>query len=108
MGPDPKTIVTETLATKNDDPNIAEIKTRLMSRQQKAWDAAQDKMILAWDWDFLKREKIQDERLMMAYQGRRSDDLVEVAKSADNNKLLTRGIQSMRDAYGTSGGSEGK
>ena len=106
MPEDPKTIVTRTLAQENDVPEVAEIKTRLMSRQQKAWDSAQDKMIKAWDWDFLKREKIQDERLMMAYQGRRSDDLVEVAKSSGDNKVLSRGIQAIKTAFKVEGSNE--
>lgn len=99
MGKDPKLIVTETLAQSNEDPAICETKTRVMSRQQKEWDGAQARLVHALGWGWLQVEKIQDERLMMSHQGRRSDDLVEVAKSAADNRMLTRGIQSMREAF---------
>lgn len=94
-----KSIVTQVLATENDKPEICETKTRVLSRPQKEWDASQDRLEVAWGWGWLKREKLQDERLMMAHQGKRSDDLVEVAKSSSENKVLTRGLQAMRNAF---------
>jgi hypothetical protein len=94
-----KSVVTEILAAENEKPAICETKTRVLSRPQKEWDSAQDRLFQAWKWPWLNQEKTQDERLMMAHQGKRSDDLVEVAKSSGENKVLTRGLRAMRGAF---------
>lgn len=100
-----KSVVTDVLATQNKDPEICETKTRVMSRPQKEWDSAQDRLSYAWKWPWLRQEKIQDERLMMGHLGKRSDDLVEVAKSSGERQLTSRGIQAVREIFGKSGGS---
>lgn len=90
MAEDPKMMLTRWLTKVDSDKESG---TRLMSKEQKAFYLGYMALGEELDIDFF-REMVQlDERLMMAYQGRRSDDVVEALRSVRETDKINTGIQ---------------
>lgn len=92
MPEDPKTRLTKFITSGEDNP---EQKTRLISREQLAFTFAYDFTggIKELEVPEFKDMAAKSMLLMMSYQGRRSDDIVEMTRGLDEQQLLTTGVQ---------------
>jgi hypothetical protein len=101
---DPKTKLTNWLTTV---PSDREAGTRLMTREQKGFYLGYIALAEVLDIPFFKEVVELDERLMMAYQGRRSDDVVEALRVVKESDKINTGVQPveqhLRDKYRTEG-----
>lgn len=90
MVEDPKTKLTNWLTTV---PSDREAGTRIMSKEQKAFYLGYSAVAKELDIPFFQAIVELDERLMMAYQGRRSDDVVEALRAVKEPDKLMSGVQ---------------
>jgi hypothetical protein len=90
MANDPKNKITDYMT--NEKLALDE-KTRLMSGPQKEWYLACDTLHRALKWGSYKELKETDERCMAAYQGRRSDDMVEMMKADKDKGAIQVGVE---------------
>jgi len=90
MVEDPKTKLTNWLT---EVPAEKEAGTRLMSREQKAFYLGYSALATELDLPFFRNIVELDERLMMSYQGRRSDDVVEALRSVKEPDRVMSGVQ---------------
>lgn len=87
---DPKQKLTEWLTKVNSDEEAG---TRLMSKEQKSFYLGYYALAEALGIPFFKEVVQLDERLMMAYQGRRSDDVVAALRSVTDSGTKETGLQ---------------
>lgn len=103
---DPKTLLTKWLTKVDSDKESG---TRLMSKEQKAFYMGYMALGEELEIEFFKDMVKLDERLMMAYQGRRSDDVVEALRSVKEADKINSGIQpvqeELRRRYKSEGGA---
>jgi len=96
MANDPKNKITDYMT---DQGRALDEKTRLMSGPQKEWYLACDTLHRALKWGSYKELKETDERCMAAYQGRRSDDMVEMMKADKDKGALQVGVDGKVHEY---------
>ena len=96
MPEDPKTRLTQFITTGED---ATEQKTRMISKEQLAMDMAFASAgdIPELEVPHMKRIAERSELVMMSYQGRRSDDVVEMTKGLEEKDLIRAGVQPMVD-----------
>jgi hypothetical protein len=79
-------------------------RTRVMSPEQKAWYQA----ALAVNVPYFTQRVVIDMHLMMAFKGKRSDDVVEAMRSTEQSDKIMSGVQPVteelrrRNKYNTS------
>ena len=103
MVEDPKKKLTDFITSGSDEP---EQKTRIISKEQMAFTMAflSAGEIEELDVSFMQREAEKAELLMMSYQGRRSDDVVEMTKGLDKVDIRAAGVQAIEaPKYGQKG-----
>jgi hypothetical protein len=91
---DPKTKLTNWLTAV---PAEDESGTRLMSKEQKDFYVGYKALGRELDIPFFEKIVDLDERLMMAYQGRRSDDVVESLRSVKQEDKINTGVQPVQE-----------
>lgn len=94
MPEDPKTKLTNWLTKVDADEEAG---TRLMNKEQKAFYLGYMALADELDIDFFKEVVMLDERLMMAYQGRRSDDVVIALSKIKDDEPKDVGLQPLRE-----------
>ena len=96
MPEDPQTRTTTFITTGEE---ATEQKTRMISKEQLAMDmaffGAGD--IPELEVPHMKAVAFRSELVMMSYQGRRSDDIVEMTKGLEEKKLVAAGVQKMEE-----------
>lgn len=68
-----------------------------MSKEQKSFYLGYKALGDELDIPFFKRIVELDERLMMAYEGRRSDDVVESLRSVKQEDKINTGVQPVQE-----------
>jgi len=95
-GKDPRDKYADFLTDESKSPDT---QTRMMNRHQKNWTLA-NKYIgdrAGLSMSYRKKLAEQDERLMVAFQGRRSEEVVEATKAVEESKVRSTGIQAVID-----------
>ena len=96
MANDPKNKITDYMT----NPEVApDEKSRLMSGPQKEWYLEQDTEFRVLGWGSSKSLKETDQKNMAAYQGRRSDDLVEMMKADKDLSAIQAGTRPEAEKY---------
>jgi hypothetical protein len=90
MPNDPKNKITDYMT---DPTKAPDEKSRLMSGPQKEWYLEQDTEFRVLGWGSSKALKEVDQKNMAAFQGRRSDDLVEMMKADQDQSAIQVGVE---------------
>lgn len=98
MAEDPKqkltTWLTEGLIEAKEDVEKTDVdRTRVMFPGQKEWYHA----CLSLDDEYFRNRALLDMKFMMAYKGRRSDDVVTSLASLEKEDAIEAGLQPMKD-----------
>ena len=96
MGNDPKNKLTDYMT---QDQKATTERTRLMSKEQKEWYLACDTLSMVLGWKTYGQLKAQDEKAMMALQGKRSDDIVAMMKADQDQGSLNVGVEAKAKEY---------
>lgn len=96
MANDPKNKLTDYMT---QDGKATTERTRLMSKEQKEWYLACDTLNLVLKWGTYASLKAQDEKAMMALQGKRSDDIVAMMRADQDQGSLTVGVEGKAKEY---------
>lgn len=94
MPEDPKQLLTRWLTKVDSDEEAG---TRLMNKEQKAFYMGYMAIAEELDIPFFRTMVMLDERLMMAYQGRRSDDVVIALSKIKDDEPKDVGLQPLRE-----------
>lgn len=92
MADNPQDKLTDFMTSGKTDP---EQKTRMISREQLLFDMAYSEAgdDEALEVPHMKKTAERAELLMMAYQGRRSDDIVTMVRGLEESQILASGVQ---------------
>jgi hypothetical protein len=92
MADNPQDKLTDFITSGTHDP---EQKTRIISREQVVFDIAFYQAGADQDLEVphMMAAAVRSELLMMAYQGRRSDDIVTMVRGLEESQVLASGIQ---------------
>lgn len=92
MPEDPKAVLTRFITSGDEEPDQ---KTRIVSREQMAFTIAWGDVgaIDELEVPHMKDLAEKSEQLMMSFQGRRSDDIVEIARALDQQDMMATGVQ---------------
>ena len=96
MANDPKNKITDYMTNEKVAPDE---KSRLMSGPQKEWYLEQDTEARILKWGSSKALKEMDQKNMAAYQGRRSDDLVEMMRADQDKGAIQVGVDGTAHEY---------
>lgn len=90
MAEEPKMLLTRWLTGVDSKDEAG---SRVMSREQKAYYTGYKAFADELDIPFFTKMVDLDERIMMAYQGRRSDDVVEALRTVTEQSARDTGLQ---------------